>query len=107
MKKKILTCSITLLLGVVGSTVFAQTNIPVKSIIIRNNSIVPKNQTYYVYDSTGTKLFKVFKGGEKVVLPNRFAYKLRSDERNRGTASPITCVPIPCPDASPCCFKCQ
>lgn len=107
MKKKILTCAITLLLNVVGFTVFAQTNTPVKSIIIRNNSIVPKNQTYYVYDSTGTTLFKIFKGGERVVLPNRLPYKLRSDERNRGTASGVTCVPIICPDASTGCMKCQ
>ena len=106
MKKKILTCAITLLLNVVGFTVFAQT-IPVKSIIVRNNSIVPKNQTYYVYDSTGTTLFKVFKGGETVVWPKRLPYKLRSDERNRGTRNPITCVEIPCPDASSGCLKCN
>ena len=104
MQKKILMLITLLLLNLTGYKVMAQANSSEKSVIIANNSVVPKNKTYYLYDSTGTRLLRVYKPGQRIMLPNRFPCKLRSDG-GRGTKG-CDCEPVLCPDASTGCWKC-
>ena len=110
MKKKILTLAIALLLMLPGFKLVAQTNLGAKAdatntIMVKQGAVVPKNQTYYLYDEAGTKLLATFSAGQSVnILQYRKAKVATKD------APKINCAQVNCPPSfgsNVICWKCM
>ncbi len=109
MKKKILTLTLILFISFSGFRLMAQNNTGAKSdaatsIIVKHNAVVPKNNTYYLYDEAGTKLLATFNSGQTVNL-----FKKKKVE-SKDAPKKMDCAQISCPSSfssSVTCWKCQ
>ena len=108
MKKKILTLTLVLFVSLSGFKLMAQNNTGAKSgaantIIVKHNAVVPKNNTYYLYDEAGIKLLATFNSGQTVNLFKR--KKVESKDPPK-----VDCAQIDCPasfGSNVTCWKCH
>ena len=108
MKKKILTLTLVLFVSLSGFKLMAQNNLGAKSgaansIIVKHNAVVPKNNTYYLYDEAGTKLLATFNSGQTVNLFKR--KKVESKDPPKMNCAQISCPPTFASNVI--CWKCQ